>query len=168
MVDIVDRFEFRIDFLQQRITKRVKRAECDRFGALDCGFADFARRGNHSMFHLPGGLVGERQAKDFISRELRMGFEQEPDTFRDDARLPRARAGHHDERPFAMLYRRALLRVKLNSWNWSAGVFEQVGHKIKILFGTVTQASLRAPNTSPIRRVNFAQRCRSPRPTAKD
>jgi len=87
----------------------------------DCGFAAFARPAITRCF-ISQAALSVTSGQGFHSRELRMGFEQEPDPFRDDARLPVPAPATTTSGPFAMLYRRALLRVELNSWNWSAGV----------------------------------------------
>ncbi len=129
MVDLVDRFKIRIYFLQQRVAKRMECAERDCFGPLDSGFAALAGRGYHAMFHFRGGLVGERQAKDFRSGQFRLSFEQIADALGNDARLSRACAGHNNQRSCTMMCRCALLRIKLNPRSGSAGVVKQVGHR---------------------------------------
>ncbi len=98
MVDLVDGLEFGIDFLQQRVAKRMKSAESDAFGAFRIGLAAFARRRDHAMLHFRRRFVRERQPQDFLARKFRLRFEQIADALGDDARLSRARAGHHHQR----------------------------------------------------------------------
>ena len=128
MVDLVDGLEFGIDFLQQRVAKRMKSAESDAFGAFRIGLAAFARRRDHAMLHFRRRFVRERQPQDFLARKFRLRFEQIADALGDDARLSRARAGHHHQRPFAMVHGGALFRIQLNSRGRSAGVFKQFSH----------------------------------------
>ena len=128
VVDLVDGLEVRIDFLQQRVAEGVKRAERDGLGALRLRFSAIARRRDHAVLHFRGGLVGERQAQDFLAREFRLGIEQVADALGDDASLARARAGHHDERTFAVMHGGALLGIELNARRRGAGMFKQVGH----------------------------------------
>ena len=92
------------------------------------GFSALARRRDHAVFHFRGGLVGKRQAQDFLAREVRLGIEQIADALGDDASFPRARAGHHDERPLAVTHGGALLGIELNARRRRAGMFKQVGH----------------------------------------
>ena len=99
-----------------------------------------ARRRDHAVFHFRGGLVGERQAQDFLAREFRLGIEQIADALGDDASLARARAGHHDERTLAVMHGGALLRIELNAWRRCAGMFKQVGHLASSQPTTVAQA----------------------------
>ena len=107
----------------------MKRAERYRLGALRFRFSAVARRRDHAVFHFRGGLVGERQAQDFLAREFRLGIEQIADALGDDASLARARAGHHDERAFAVMRGGALLGIELNARRRGAGMFKKVGHR---------------------------------------
>ena len=74
------------------------------------------------MLHFRRGLVGKCQAQDFLAGQFRLGFEQIANALGDDARLARARAGHHHQRAFAVLHRSALLGVELNSRRRRAGM----------------------------------------------
>ena len=85
-------------------------------------------RRDHAMFHFRRGLVGKRQAQDFRAGKLRLCVEQIADALGDDARLSRARAGHHHQRTLAVMHGGALLRIELNSRRGSAGVFKKISH----------------------------------------
>ncbi len=128
VVDFVDGLEVRIEFLQQRVAERVKRAERDRLGAFRFRFSALARRRDHAVLHFRGGLVGERQAQDFLAGEFRLRIQQIADALGDDASFARARAGHHHQRPFAVMHGGALLGIELNARRRGAGMFKQVGH----------------------------------------
>ncbi len=140
VVDLVDGLQFRIDFLQQGVAERVKRAERDRLGAFDFRFAAIARRRDHAMLHFRRGLVGKRQPQDFLARQTGLRIEQVANAFGDDARFSRARAGHHHQWALAVIHGGALFRIELNSRRWFAGMFEQVGHFRYSRITTVAQA----------------------------
>ena len=94
------------------------------FGAFGIRFAAIARRRHHAMLHFRRRFVGERQPQDFLAGKFRLRVEQIADALGDDARLSRARAGHHHQRPFAMMHGGALFRIQLNSRSRSAGMFK--------------------------------------------
>ena len=121
----------------------MKRAERDRLGALGLRFAAIARRRNHAVLHFRCGLVGERQAEDFRARQVRLRIEQIPDALGDDARLPRARPGHHHQRPVPVMRRGALLGVELDSRRRGARMFEEISHKIFIRNKYVNRKAIR-------------------------
>ena len=81
---------------QQRVAERVKRAQ--EHGACRARPPLRATR----CFISAGRLLGERQADDGFAGQFGIGFEQMADALGDDARLARARAGHHQQRPFAV------------------------------------------------------------------
>ena len=60
-----------------------------------------------------------------LPRQFRLRFQQVADALGDDARLARARAGHHHERPFAVLRGGALLGIELNARRRRAGMFKR-------------------------------------------
>ncbi len=128
VVHFVDGLEFGIDFLQQGVAKGVKGAERHGFGAFSVRFTAVAGGGHHAMLHLRGRFVREGQAQDFLAGELRLGVEQVTDALGDDARFPRARAGHHHQRALAVMHGGALFRIQLDARGWSAGMFKEIGH----------------------------------------
>ena len=146
VVDLVDGLEVRIEFLQQRVAEGVKRAERDGLGALRFGFSAIARRRDHAVFHFRGGLVGKRQAQDFLAGEVRLRIEQIADALGDDASLARARAGHHDQRTLAVMHGGALLGIELNSRRRRAGMFKEVSHLESSQRTTVAQARVAVIN----------------------
>src|SRR5258707_7728097 len=128
VVDFIDGLKIRIEFLQQRVAEGVKRAKRDRLGASRVQYSAVARRRDHAVLHFRGGLIGKRQAQNFLAREFRLGIEQIADALCDDASLARDRAGYHNERSLAVMRRSALLRIELNSRRRVTGTFKQVGH----------------------------------------
>ena len=72
--------------------------------------------------------------------KFRLRVEQVADALRDHAGLACARAGHYDQRAFAMMRGGALLGIELNARRRSGGVFEQVGHEERFPSITVAQA----------------------------
>jgi len=141
VVDPVNGLEVRIDVLQQRAAERVKRLERDCLGALRLRFAAIPRRRDHAVFHFRRGLVGKRQAQDFLAGKFRLGVQQIADALGDDASLARARSRHHDERALAMLHGGALLGVERKARRGGTGELEQVGHRGASSAPTVAQAA---------------------------
>ena len=70
----------------------VEREDPDRAGRL-------AEHALESLAHLPRRLVREGDREDLVRLDA-AGADQVRDAVREDARLPRARAGDHEERPF--------------------------------------------------------------------
>ena len=83
----------------------MERAEPHAFGA-------FADRFHHAALHLARGFVGERQSQNVFAGQLRIRLQQIANPLDDHARLARARARDHQQRPVAMLHRRALTRIQ--------------------------------------------------------
>ncbi len=106
MILLFERLQLGIALEQQRVAKRMKRAEEDRSAALAGGARD-------AMLHFRRRFVGEGQAEDGFAGQFGIGFEQVADALGNDARLAGARAGHHQQRPFAVVHGSALLRVEL-------------------------------------------------------
>ena len=81
----------------------MKRAERDGLGARQFRFTAIARGGDHAVLHFRRGLVGKRQAQDFLARQFRLGLQQVANALGNNARFARARSGHHHERAFPVL-----------------------------------------------------------------
>jgi hypothetical protein len=78
-----------------------------------------AEQGGEPGLHLAGGLVGEGDGEDVPGQHPLLGH-QAGDAADDDAGLPGAGAGQHQQRPFAVQHRLALRIVQ---------AVEQVGHR---------------------------------------
>ena len=106
IIDLVERLDVGIGPLQNLFQAEfVERAEPHALGALAHGL-------HHAALHLSRGLIRERQPENVFAGEFGIGFEQAADALGDHARLPRPRARNHQQRPFAVLHRRPLLRVQ--------------------------------------------------------
>ncbi len=64
-----------------------------------------------ALSHLPRGLVRERDREDLVRANLQV-VDEMGDAVGEDARLSRARAGDHEQRPFGVLNRLALRLVE--------------------------------------------------------
>ena len=106
VVNVVEDLQAGVARQQHRVqAKRMKRGEPDLFAAL-------TYLPHHAVLHLCRGLVRKRQPEDLFAGKLRVGLEQPADTLGDHAGLARACPSHYQQRPFAVPYRRALLRIQ--------------------------------------------------------
>jgi hypothetical protein len=106
VVDVFEHFQIRIrdaqDFFQAEI---VKGAEPNAFGALADRFHD-------TRFHLAGGFIGKRQAKDVFAGKLGIAFQEIANAFGDDSRFTGSGTGDDEKRALAVFHSATLLCVE--------------------------------------------------------